>query len=115
MYHTECDFKPHTCWCPWVLKIENKLDREDRNTWRHNCVLYCLAMNIRRKLDRINSSPMPAKKPPAIQFVPEGKLLPLKKTAQESFGSLSDGRRWECDFDLPEFRTNGSSYIFHMM
>ena len=25
--------------CPWVLTVENKMNREDRNTWRHNNVL----------------------------------------------------------------------------
>jgi len=32
--------------CPWVRTVENKLQREDRFTWRHNNVLYLLASVI---------------------------------------------------------------------
>ena len=47
---------PHLCWVPvGSVKVENKLPREDRNTWRHNCVLLELAGAIRRKLVEVNA------------------------------------------------------------
>ena len=36
--------------CPWVLNAENKLSREDRINWRHNCVLSGLAKVVRCKI-----------------------------------------------------------------
>jgi hypothetical protein len=51
--------------CPWVLKVENKFTREDRNTWRHNCVLLYFANQIRKKLKDINACA-----PTSDNFVP---------------------------------------------
>ena len=95
--------------CPWVLKVENKLPREDRNTWRHNCVLLELAGAIRRKLNEVNPSPRVTTAPP-IRFVPAGKV-PLRGTPRKDFGILGLARDWTSDFHLPELHHHSTYQI----
>ena len=100
--------------CPWVLTVENKLDREDRNTWRHNCVLLHLATCIQRRVNEVNAQPLgetlPLRKP--VIFVPAGSIPKSTKSPPHyDFGLLSGARDWSCDFDLPEFR-HGAPYSF---
>ena len=95
--------------CPWVLKVENKLPREDRNTWRHNCVLLELAGAIRRKISEVNASQKVVTRPP-IRFVPAGKVPPRGVTRKD-FGLLDLARDWSCDFHLPEFHKYSPYHI----
>ena len=95
--------------CPWVLKVENKFNREDRNTWRHNCVLLHLANNIRSKLQDVNSMPVTTDFH-TINFIPAGQRPVLTSSKPKHHGWLSEARDWQCDFDLPEFRQSGSKY-----
>src|SRR6185436_8913753 len=90
--------------CPWVLKVENKLPREDRNTWRHNCVLLELAGAIRRKIDEVNSSSIVLSER-LIRFVPAGKMLP-RAAPRKDYCLLGLARDWTCDFHLPELHQN---------
>ena len=75
--------------CPWVLNVENKLPREDRNTWRHNNVLLEIAIHIRRKLGNINSSPLDSLS--KINFVRAGehRTIPIVK---KDYGLLKIAR-----------------------
>ena len=88
--------------CPWVLQMENKLPREDRNTWRHNCVLLELAGAIQRKVSDVNATALETK--PPIRFVRAGGT-PFRSGAHKDFGILHNARDWACDFDLPELHS----------
>ena len=83
------------------------MDREDRNTWRHNNVLLELAVNIQQKNREINS--LPSSLPlPKVHFVPAGNVSRQKFPATLDLGLLKDlkeARDWVCDFDLPDFHT----------
>ena len=99
--------------CPWVLTVENKLAREDRNTWRHNCVLLSLATRILQKVKVVNSSPILQRSKSFIKFLRAGmKPGPRSSQASIALGILSEARDWECLFDLPEFISPGSKYVF---
>jgi hypothetical protein len=104
------------CGCPWVREVENKSGKEDRYTWRHNCILELLATAIQNKVKYVNALPLKIPRTKFIHFVAEGKksnhtkLPPLKE--EESLGLLSAARDWFVDFDLPSFRTSDSKYIF---
>ena len=95
--------------CPWVLHVENKLPREDRNTWRHNCVLLELAGAIRRKIVEVNSCPR-AGSGHHIRFVPAG-VVPPRSTQRKDFGILDLARDWTCDFHLPELHQSSTYHI----
>ena len=101
------------CGCPWVREVENKSDREDRYTWRHNCILAILAEAIKHKLKQINGSPL-ANTTPLVPFVRAGEKAPTSVAGQQRTPAslLSHARDWEADFDLPEYRTNGSVFAF---
>src|SRR6185436_2777882 len=88
--------------CPWVLKVENKFQREDRNTWRHNCVLLEIASSFNRKLKEVNAYPIITGHR-QISFVPAG-CYPTSRSHSKlkDFGLLNEARDWVCDFDLPE-------------
>ena len=94
--------------CPWVLKVENKLDREDRNTWRHNCVLLALTGFIQKKVKVVNAAPIVTQRR-FISFVRAGHK-PGPRSAAVNTGILFEARDWICDFDLPELHPNGSIY-----
>ena len=97
--------------CPWVLTVENKLDREDRNTWRHNNILLELAVNIQQKIREVNL--LPSDLPlPRVHFVPAGTVSRQKFPASLDLGLLKEARDWVCDFDLPDFHTGDSKYCF---
>ena len=101
------------CGCLWVREVENKSDREDRYTWRHNCILAILADAIKHKLKHINGLPK-TNTTRLIPFVRAGEKVPLPVVRQErTVASLLDhARDWEADFDLPEYHTNGSVFNF---
>lgn len=87
---------------PWVLKVENKLPREDRNTWRHNCVLLELATAVRRIIADVNGLPLSSAR--TINFIPAGKAPP-RRQPPANLGILNDARDWICDFDLPDLHS----------
>ena len=41
--------------CPWVRGAENKLNREDRYTWRHNNVLLAIYLEVKERLAEANN------------------------------------------------------------
>ncbi len=86
--------------CPWVLKVENKMSREDRNTWRHNCVLLEMAGAVRRKVTGVNNLPVQPNR--MIKFIPAGK----RPTPGPPLGILNEARDWVCDFDLADLHSN---------
>ena len=98
--------------CTWVRTVENKLPtREDRYTWRHNCVLLVLANAIKAKLAQINAAPI--RKPTMKRFVKLGAAVAKSQDVREpEFGQLDGARDWECDFDLPEWHKEGSKFVF---
>ena len=96
--------------CKWVRETENKLDREDRFTWRHNNVLYLLASVIKEYLNHIKKLPEKKAGAPLITFVPAG--VTKKPSSSKLFGIFSQARDWVLDFDLPEFRLPFSKYVF---
>ena len=100
------------CGCPWVREMENKSGKEDRFTWRHNCILAILAKSIRAKLQQINGSPVLDQKKTLVRFVPAGTTNCVRKKPQDVPSLLSQARDWEADFDLPELRSNGSIFAF---
>jgi hypothetical protein len=90
--------------CPWVRDVESKLPREDRYTWRHNCVLFHLATAVRQKLACVNSLLiLPV---PSVPFIRAGEKPPKKTLRVNSFGLLNNSRDWTSDFDLPEFHVD---------
>jgi len=77
--------------CPWVLTVENKLLREDRNTWRHNCVLLYLAQCIRRKLFEANNCSNSRRDP--IKFVKAGQFVqPMHRKGFSDYGILLEAK-----------------------
>ena len=89
--------------CPWVLKVENKLPREDRNTWRHNCVLLEFSIFCQQKLKEVNQSQI--RKPSQfINFVGAGQV-PKRIVHLKDFGVLAAARDWISDFDLPDLHS----------
>ena len=100
--------------CPWVLTVENKLHREDRNTWRHNNVLLELSTFIKQKVQEVNTAPSRVnfKK---VKFISAGKIPPKSSsTTKDSsdFGVLNDARDWVFDFDLPDLHSKDQVYRF---
>ena len=97
--------------CTWVRTVENKLQREDRFTWRHNNVLYLLASVIQGHLDYVNKRKVIAPKNQFIRFIKAGQTHrpQLRRTTCSVIGEASD---WIADFDLPEWRVAGSAYVF---
>ena len=87
------------------------MDREDRNTWRHNNVLHELSISIQREVREVNATPLPVKCP-RINFIPAGSA-PRKtsSTVIKDLGVLKDARDWICDFDLPDLHTS-NPYCF---
>ena len=69
-----------------------------------------LARAIQAKIAEVNQAPVrPAFQP--IKFVAAGgKATPDKKSVR--FGLLEKARDWECDFDLPEFHSGNSQFVF---
>ena len=97
--------------CPWVLNVESIFPRENRYLWRHNCVLLIIARAIQSKLREVNSSPVRSSLPPII-FVKSGEKKPGSSSTPLRFGLLESARDWVCDFDLPEFHSGQSSFVF---
>ena len=99
------------CGCPWVKEVEQKSGREDRYTWRHNCILTILAEAIKYKLKQINSLPFP-NTTHLIPFVRAGEKISTVGSRSPPANFLSHARDWEADFDLPEYHTGGSVFGF---
>src|SRR6201999_2554352 len=104
--------------CPWVRGAEDKLAHcEDRYTWRHNNVLLAIARAVEERITEANAQAKPkeVKQLASLQsaFVRAGQALDSKKvTKKEAPHLLQAANDWKCDFDLPEFRSPGSSYVF---
>ena len=104
--------------CPWVRGAEHKLPhREDRYTWRHNNVLLAIARAVEERITEANAKAKPKEvkqlAPLQSAFVRAGQVLDSKKvTKKEAPHLLQAANDWKCDFDLPEFRSPGSSYVF---
>jgi len=97
--------------CDWVRETENKFPREDRYTWRHNNVLHMLSMVIQDQMGVVKKFPEKKAADPLIRFVRAGTSA-SKLSAPKLRGILGQVRDWECDFDLPEFRSPHAKYIF---
>ena len=97
--------------CDWVRETENKFPREDRYTWRHNNVLHMLSMAIQDQMGVVKKFPEKKAADPLIRFVRAGTSV-SKLSAPKLRGILGQARDWECDFDLPEFRSPQAKYIF---
>ena len=110
--HPDCTLKHILAGCKWVFNVESKLPREDRFTWRHNCLLLELALAIMSKLQEINAKPVVSTKPTNTQaFVKAGTCKQNRK--HKSLPSiLEQARDWRCNFDLPECRTDRSQLTF---
>ena len=94
--------------CRWVFE-QNKLERLDRYTWRHNGVLRVLVNFLWRhilKCKDLKSRDTVKKK---VKFVTSGKA-PRKKTAATGFGILLLAQDWLFHIDLPEFIEAGTQY-----
>jgi Reverse transcriptase (RNA-dependent DNA polymerase). len=96
--------------CNWVRQSENKLPREDRFSWRHNNVLSLLASVIRKHLFVINKKKPVAVNGTLINFVKAGQAA--KPQHGKVYSMLNHANDWCCDFDLPEWRSAGSAYVF---
>ena len=97
--------------CDWVRETENKFPREDRYTWRHNNVLHMLSMAIQDQIGVVKKFPEKKAADLLIRFVRAGTSV-SKLSAPKLRGILGQARDWECDFDLPEFRSCHAKYIF---
>jgi len=97
--------------CDWVREMENKFPRDDRYTWRHNNILHMLSMAIQDQMGIVKKFPEKKAADPLIRFVRAGTRV-LKLSAPKLRGILGQARDWECDFDLPEFRSLHAKDIF---
>lgn len=97
--------------CPWVLNVESTFPYENRYLWRHNCVLLILARAIQAKIKEVNQSPLRPPLPP-INFVKSGSVGSKSQVTTPDFGILEKARDWICDFDLPEFHSDQSKFVF---
>ena len=97
--------------CPWVRQVENKFHREDRYTWRHNNVLLLIALAIKDYLQVLKTQPGAKDQKQLIKFIPAGRPPPVPRVATND-GLLTRANDWSICFDLPEFRTPGSKYVF---
>ena len=97
--------------CSWVRSVENRRASEDRYTWRHNCILLCVAQAIIKKLVFINELPDIATEPTDVSksyktdFISSRKvgLKNSKRKVVPQTGILFTARDWKCNFDLREF------------
>jgi hypothetical protein len=98
--------------CSWVRSVENKQKKEDRYTWRHNCLLLHLANAIIAKIVHINKLPARNTDQKHQQtFVKKGEIG--KRLPKPDTGTLYLARDWKCNFELPEFHAEGvSKYRF---
>ena len=95
--------------CPWVLNWENKLPREDRFTWRHNCVLSVIMSHLAKFLSQLSKLP-PSRSSSSIHFVNAGSTIPPPQPRSNP-GLLHKARDWRFDCDLPEWHNRGSKYL----
>ena len=100
--------------CAWVRCVENNMPREDRFTWRHNCLLLEIATALATYITEVNLLPLQKSEPfPRIRFVRAGDPKPATPNGPPSIsGLLSRARDWLFDFDLPEY-TSPSYAIPH--
>jgi hypothetical protein len=94
--------------CHWVRNSENKLDREDRYTWRHNNLVAYFAKVVREHLAK--QSKVKKLKSQLITFVPEGYKGMWRKSVWSN-GLLFEANDWVLDFDLPELHS-ATPYVF---
>src|ERR1700733_9296797 len=115
MHSEACNFMSHST---WVRGPEHKLaHREDRYTWRHNNVLLAIARAVEERITEANAKAKPKEvkqlAPLRSAFVRAGQVLDSKKvTKKEAPHLLQAENDWKFYFDLPEFRSPGSSYVF---
>ena len=88
--------------CPWVFEIENKSRREDRYTWRHNCVLLVLARAIIAKIAVVNKRPEKTKQICEPQVFVKAGSRPKTTKRQPAPSIIEKARDWTYNFDLPE-------------
>ena len=70
-------------WIKWGLQDMMSKDltwREDRITWRHNCVLSELAKVVRRKIREVNSNPFPT---PCSYSIAKAGTLPRRSAPRK--------------------------------
>ena len=96
--------------CGWVFNWENKCPKEDRYTWRHNCVLSVIMRHLSNFLSRLNSLPLKWASP-NIRFVKPGSTNTHRSRARSNSGILQKARDWKLDCDLPEWHNRDSRYV----
>ena len=96
--------------CGWVFNWENKRVKEDRYTWRHNCVLSVIIRHLSSFLSRLHKLPR-TKVSPNICFVSSGSTNTHRPRARPNTGLLQRARDWKVDCDLPEWHSQGSRYV----
>ena len=100
--------------CPWVRDHENKLNREDRYTWRHNNVLLSIYQAVKAQLAVVNKRTIVNEGKQPLPFLRAGQAPPRTKREKKQFtlSLLRGANDWECNFDVPECRSPGSAYVF---
>ena len=88
--------------CPWVRNRENNRSREDRYTWRHNCVLLEIAKHIADFFSSVNSSPTLLQAKGRKKFFVKAGAPTQRKKPKTPSGVLQSARDWVFDFDLPD-------------
>ena len=96
--------------CPWVLNWENKLPKEDRYTWRHNCVLAVIMAPSFEVSFKNKKTPI-CRVSPSICFVNSGSTYPRRPRRHTVSGVLHKARDWRFDCDLPEWHNGDSRYV----
>ena len=81
-----------------------------------NNVLLAIARAVEERITEANAKAEVKQLPPSQSaFVRAGQALDSKKvTKKDAPHLLQAANDWKCDFDLPEFRSPGSSYVFLM-
>ena len=95
--------------CGWVRLEENNLHREDRYTWRHNCILQVLLIHIIPHIQVRNSKENNAIKHTHSNNTKKKFIRPGRKGKEiisvSGAGLLDKANDWKRDADLPELHT----------
>ena len=87
------------------------MSREDRFTWRHDCLLREIAKEIAEFLLQVNASVPsgPCRHEKKVRFVKPGtEVAPRTRAKNQRTGLLQEARDWVFDFHLPELSQDGS-------
>ena len=83
--------------CPWVRDHENKLNREDRYTWRHNNVLLSIYQAVKAQLAVVNKRTIVNEGKQPLPFLRAGQAPPRTKREKKQFtvSLLRGANDWE--------------------